>query len=63
MNIIFPLSVADGIMGALLLSMNSCMYARMYVYLCSSLYMYAGVLAFMCVRLANDFINDKTGKI
>src|SRR6218665_1143321 len=31
MNIIF---VVDGIMGGLVLCMNSCMYARMYVYLC-----------------------------
>src|SRR6218665_2292191 len=34
MNIVFPLSVVDGIMGGLFLCMNSCMYARMYVHLC-----------------------------
>src|SRR6218665_2675369 len=34
MNIIFPMSVVDGIMGGLVLCMNSCIYARMYVYFC-----------------------------
>jgi len=33
MNIIFPLYVVDVIMGGLFLGMNSCIYARMYVYL------------------------------
>src|SRR6218665_3616415 len=31
MNIIFPLSVVQGIMGDLIFCMNSCMNARMYV--------------------------------
>ena len=44
--------------GGLLLCMNSCMYARMYVYLC--ICTFVGVHACMCVRLANDFINVKT---
>ena len=34
MNIIFPLSEVDGIMGGLVLCMNSCVYARIYVYFC-----------------------------
>ena len=52
MNIIFLLSVVDGIMEeGLFLCMNSCMYARMYV-LC--------ILVCKRVRLANDFINVKT---
>ena len=42
-NIIFPLSVVDGIMGGgLLLCMNSCMFARIYVGPIS-LYMCVGV--------------------
>ena len=42
------------IMGGLFLCMNSCMYARMYVYLCICM------LVSMRVRLAYDFINVKT---
>ena len=49
MNIIFPLSVVDVIMGGgLFLCVNSYMYA------------YVGVHACMCVRLANVIINVKT---
>jgi len=56
MNIIFPLSVVYGIMGGLVF-----MYEFMHVCMnvCISLYMYVGVHAFMCVRLANNFINVK----
>ena len=54
------MSVVDGIMGGL-----AFMYEFMHVCnnVCISMYMYVGVHAFMCVRLANDFINDKTEKI
>jgi len=57
MNIIFPLSVVDGIMGGLVF-----MYEFMHVCknACVSLYMYVDVHACICVRLANDFINVKT---
>src|SRR6218665_2357501 len=48
MNIIFPVSVVDGIIGGF---MNARRYARMYLHV--------GVHACMCVRLANDFINVK----
>ena len=57
MNIIFPFSVVDGIMGAGLFyvrihaCMQECMYISVYVCLCA---------ACMCVRLANGFINVKT---
>jgi len=57
MNIIFPMSVVDGIMGRLIF-----MYEFMHICknVCIFLYMYVGVHACMCVRLANDFINVKT---
>ena len=61
MNIIFPLSVVDGIMSGVLVFMYKCMHVCKNV--CISLYMYVGVQtvkACMCVRLANDFINFKT---
>ena len=53
-----PLSVADVVMGGLVF-----MYEFMHVCMnvCISLYMYVGVHACMCVRLANDFINVKNG--
>ena len=60
MNIIFPLSVVDGIMGGgYFLCMNSCMFARMYIGPIS-LYMYVGVHACMCVRLAKR-VDKKIG--
>ena len=58
MNIIFPLSVVDVIMGGLVLCMNSCMYACI-MNVCLSLYTYVGVHACMCVRLANDLSMSK----
>jgi len=57
MNIIFPLSVVDGIMGGLVF-MYEFMHVCQKIFI--SLYMYAGVHACMCVRLANDFSNVKT---
>ena len=60
MNIIFPFSVVDGIMGDLVF-----MYEFMQIGLCKnaciSLYMYVGVHACMCVRLANYFIRGVVG--
>ena len=55
MNIIFSLSMVDGIIGGLVLCMNSCMYARMYVFFYVCWY-----AACMRVRLADDFINVNT---
>ena len=54
----FPLfSVVDVIMGGLVF-----MYEFMHVCMnvCISLYTCVGVHAYMCVRLATDFINVKT---
>ena len=58
MNIIFPLSVVDRIMGGLFLCLISCMHVCKNV--CISLYVYVGVHESMFVRLANDFVNVKT---
>ena len=57
MNIIIPLYVVDGIIGGACF-MYEFMHVCKNVYI--SLYMYVGVHACMCVRLANDFINVKT---
>ena len=61
MNIIFPLSVAYGVMRGELVCIYEFMHVCMNV--CISLYkgyMYGGLHACMCVRIANDFINVKT---
>ena len=60
MNIIFPLSVVDGMMGGL-----AFMYEFMHVCknVCTSLYVYVGLHACMCVRLANRVDNNIKNRI